>query len=177
MRESEDELDGLQQLLDRSHAKATEHLRGIINDDRTLRAREIAGLMTGMRVLGLATVTAAGEPRISAVDGHFLHARWVFSTSLTSAKARHMRKRQAVSVAYVEGEDAAVFTHGRVRQLADEDEDFDEVHGYLTEFYGSSPLSWGDTALYSVKSDWMVGYAFKRDELLARRGVAPDPAR
>jgi pyridoxine/pyridoxamine 5'-phosphate oxidase len=50
-----------------------------------------------VRTLNLATVTAGGEPRISAVDGHFLHARWVFSTSVTSAKARHILARPAVS--------------------------------------------------------------------------------
>ena len=87
MFETTDELTDLQALLDRSHAGATEHLRGIISDERTLRASEVAALMSGMRTLDLATVTARGEPRISAVDGHFLHARWVFSTSLSSGRS------------------------------------------------------------------------------------------
>ena len=36
-----------------------------------------------MKVLSAATVTAAGEPRISALDGHFLHGTWTFSTATT----------------------------------------------------------------------------------------------
>src|SRR4051795_6291859 len=117
MLETPEELDGLQSLLDASHARATEHLREIINDDRRLSARDIAALLTGMRVISTATVTARGEPRISAMDGHFLHGTWTFSTSRTSAKARHLRRRPAVSVAHVDGEALAVFSHGHVVEL------------------------------------------------------------
>ena len=80
MLETTDEIDALQALLDASHARATGHLRGIINDDRTLTAEQLVALLTGMKVLSVATVTARGEPRISALDGHFLHGTWTFST-------------------------------------------------------------------------------------------------
>jgi len=100
MLETPDDLARLQSLLDGSHARSTEHLRGIIKDDRTLSATQIAGLLTGMKVITAATVTAHGEPRISAMDGHFLHGTWTFSTSRTSAKARHLARRPAVSVAH-----------------------------------------------------------------------------
>ena len=175
MFETSDEVSWLQDLLDRSHASATEHLRGIINETRTLRASEIIGLMSGMRTLNLATVTASCEPRISAVDGHLLHAHWVFSTSRTAAKARHIAARPAVSATYLEGEDLAVFTHGHAFQIAEDDERFDETLSYLSAHYGSSPLSWGDTALYRIEPTWVVGYASQRDDLLASRGVAVAP--
>ena len=73
MYETDEEVAALQALLDRSHAGSTDHLKAIIHDDRMLRATDLVSLLTGMKVLSLATVTAAGEPRISAVDGHFLH--------------------------------------------------------------------------------------------------------
>ena len=174
MFETPAELTELRSLLDASHDGATEHLRGIINDQRTLRATEVAGLMSGMRTLSLATVTARGEPRISAVDGHFLHACWVFSTSLTSAKARQLRARPVVSASYLEGEELAVFTHGAAHRIAEDDTTFAATLGYLTDFYGSSPLSWGDTALFRITPAWMVGYASDRAALLAARGVAEE---
>src|SRR3954470_14922698 len=118
MYETDQEVETLQALLDASHARSTDHLRNIIHDDRRLSARDLVALLTGMKVLSVATVTARGEPRISAVDGHFLHATWSFSTSRTSAKARHLARRPAVSVAHVEGEQLAVFSHGRVVELA-----------------------------------------------------------
>ena len=121
MYETPEEITRLQDLLDRSHAKATDHLRSIIHGDRRLTADDLVALLTGMRVLSLATVTASGEPRVSAVDGHFLHGTWSFSTSATAAKARHMRARPSVSVAHVDGEKMAVFSHGRVEPLAEGD--------------------------------------------------------
>ncbi len=175
MFETTAELGDLQALLDRSHAGATGHLRGIINDQRTLRATEVVGLLTGMCTLNLATVTAAGEPRISAVDGHLLHAEWIFSTSLTSAKARHLLARPAVSASYLEGEDLGVFTHGAARKIDETEPDYAWILGHLTEHYGSSPLSWGDTGLFRLTPSWMVGYAFRREELLTARGVTQEP--
>jgi hypothetical protein len=74
MYETPEELAALQELLDRSHAGATDHLRGIINDERRLTAQDLVALLTGMKVISVATVTAQGHPRVSAMDGHFLHA-------------------------------------------------------------------------------------------------------
>ncbi len=174
MRETTEELSELQHLLDSSHAGATDHLRAIITDDRTLRAREIADLMTGMRVLTLATVTAKGEPRVSAMDGHFLHGRWTMSTDPGSAKGRQIRARPAVSAACVEGEEVAVFTHGQVEILTPEHPDRDEVLRHWIEHYGASALPWDDIMLMRIRPTWMVGYAFARNTVLAARGVEPE---
>src|SRR3954451_2510592 len=150
MLETRDDLIDLQALLDASHARSTEHLRGIINDDRTLTAAQIAGLLTGMKVISVATVTANGEPRISAMDGHFLHGTWTFSTSRSSAKARHLARRPAVSVAHVDGEALAVFCHGHVVELSGDE--LDRVDAHWTSHYGSSPLSWGDVVMWRLNA-------------------------
>jgi general stress protein 26 len=169
MLETADDLARLQALLDDSHARSTDHLRGIIHGDRTLSAPQVAGLLTGMKVITVATVTAGGEPRISAVDGHFLHGTWTFSTSRTSAKARHLARRPGVSVAHVDGEALAVFSHGRVVELAGEE--LAKTDRHWTSHYGSSPLSWGEVVMWRLEPSWMVGYAFRREQLLAERGV------
>ena len=75
----------------------------------------------------------------------------------------------AVSVAHVDGEQLAVFSHGRVVELAGDE--LAAVDRHWTAHYGSSPLSWGDVVMYRLDPSWMVGYAWKRDELLAERGV------
>ena len=170
MLETPEELARLQSLLDASHARSTDHLRGIIHDDRVLTAPQVAALLPGMKVVSVATVTAHGEPRISAMDGHFLHGTWTLSTSRTAAKARHLAARPSVSVAHVDGEQLAVFSHGRAVEISGDD--LAEVDRHWTAHYGSSPLSWGDVVMYRLDPTWMVGYAWKRDELLAERGVA-----
>lgn len=174
MLETEAELDALQELLERSRSRATGHLRGIIDDERALSARDIAGLMQNMKVLSLATVTARGEPRISAVDGHFLHGTWTWSTDGSSAKARHLAARPAVSVAHIDNEELAVFAHGAAERLRPADPLWDETLAHWTAHYGASPLEWGDDIrIYRLAPSWMVGYAFDREKLLASRGVKP----
>ena len=87
MYETDTEVDQLQTLLDTSLPRSTEHLRSIVTPgERTLTAHQLTAVLTGMCTLSVATVTARGEPRISGLDGHFLHGRWVFTTSGTAAK-------------------------------------------------------------------------------------------
>jgi general stress protein 26 len=175
MLETPEELTALQSLLRTSHSSATEHLKGIVKDGQTLTAEDLTALLTGMKVLSVATVTARGEPRISALDGHFLHGTWTFGTSGTAAKAVHLRQRPAVSVAHVDGEELAVFSHGRAEQLQPGDGIWAETIEHWTAHYGSSPLSWGpDIRMYRLRPHWMIGYAGDRHELLTRRGLTPE---
>jgi hypothetical protein len=171
MLENAEEIAALQLLLDRSHAGATSHLRNIVHAGRTLTAEDLTGLLTGMKVLSVATVTAAGEPRISALDGHFLHGTWSFSTSGTAAKARHLAARPATSVAHIDGEGMALFSHGRALPMTPGHPRWEETLDHWTRHYGGSPLEWGpDIRLYDYRPHWMVGYAFQRAELLRQRG-------
>ena len=167
MKETVAEVTEMQGLLDAAYARSTQHLRNIIKDQRRLDADELVRVLTGMCTLNLATVTARGEPRISAVDGHFLHARWVFTTSGSAAKARQLRKRPAASISYVDGERIGVFSHGNVEFLTPEHPDFAEIEEHLTNHYGSSPSSWGDYIVYCrLQPHWMVGYAFDKAAVL-----------
>lgn len=169
MRETAADLAALQALLDASRARATDHLRSIVTTERTLSAEQLVGLLTGMKVLSVATVTAAGEPRISALDGHFIHGTWTFGTDGRSAKARHLERRPSVSVAHIDGEDLAVFSHGTAEVLAPGPER-DEVEAHWSVHYGSSPFSWGeDVRLYLLRMSWAVAYAPNPDALLAAR--------
>lgn len=167
MKETAAEVTELQLLLDAAYQRSTEHLRSIITDRRRLTAAELVRVLTGMCTLNLATVTARGEPRISAVDGHFLHARWVFTTAGSAAKARHLRARPAASISYVDGERIGVFSHGEVEFLSTDHPDFAEIEEHLTNHYGSSPSSWGEDIVYCrLRPAWMVGYAFDKSAVL-----------
>jgi pyridoxine/pyridoxamine 5'-phosphate oxidase len=163
MKETSEEVSGLQALLDASIGQSTQHLRNIITAERELNAEELTQVLTGMCTLNLATVTKSGEPRISAVDGHFLHARWVFTTAGSAAKARHLKARPAASLAYVDGERLGVFSHGQVEFLTGEHPDFDEIEAHLVAHYDSSPSSWAPDIVYArLQPTWMVGYAFDK---------------
>lgn len=172
MYETESEIEALQTLLDGSLSQATSHLQSIVKaDESALTAQQLVTVLTGMCTLAISTVTAKGEPRISGVDGHFLHGHWIFGTSTTAAKAKHLAARPAVSVAHMRGEDLGVFTHGAVEVLNPAEgpahPDWPGVLEHLTQHYGESPLNWGEVAYYRLRPHWMVAYAMEPDKLLA----------
>lgn len=159
MHETPDEVAALDALIAASHARSTRHLRSIVDDEHRMDAAQVVAALTGMKVLSLATVTARGEPRVSAVDGHFLHGRWTFGTAGGAAKARHLERRPAVSAAHVDGERLAVFCHGTAVRLSPQDPGWDATIAHWTEHYGTDPTTWGDDVrMYRIEPTWLVGY-------------------
>lgn len=159
MYETSDEIAELQRLMDASRAGATSHLREIIGGDRIMTAQDVIDELDGMKVLSLATVTAKGEPRVSAVDGHFLHGKWTFGTDGRAAKAGHLSARPAVSAAHIDGERLGVFCHGIAVRLTEQNPDWEETLAHWTRHYHDDPMSWGDDIrMYRVEPSWFVGY-------------------
>jgi general stress protein 26 len=117
MLETPEEVDHLQQILDRSAAGAGAHLRGIITDQRRLTASQLIERLPGMRLLVVATVTADGRPLAGPVDGYFLHGTFWFSSAPNSVRMRHLAARPAVSATHLPGEELAVTVHGRAELL------------------------------------------------------------
>jgi hypothetical protein len=174
MYETPAELDALQELLDASLSGATSHLRSIINAERSLTADQLTQVLTGMCTLALSTVTAHGEPRISGVDGHFLHGKWHFGTARTAAKARHLAARPAASAAHMVGEDLGVFTHGTVEVLNPADgepaADWPELLAYFKDFYGADAFDWDrDIVYFRLHPRWMTVFAPDFAKLLEAR--------
>ncbi|WP_436790530.1 pyridoxamine 5'-phosphate oxidase family protein [Yinghuangia sp. YIM S10712] len=164
MRETPDELHRLQTLLDTSLARSTAHLRTIIDTERTLDAEQLTRVLTGMCTLALSTVTAKGEPRVSGVDGHFLHGTWHFGTARSAAKARHLAARPAVSAAHMRGEELGVFTHGTAEVLNPLDgepaADWPDLLAYFRGFYGDDAFDWdNDVVFFRLHPQWMAVYA------------------
>lgn len=161
--ESPEELAALQALLDASLTRATSHLRSIVTG-RSMTARQLSQVLTGMCTLSVATTTATGEPRISGADGHFLHGRWHFGTAPGAAKARHLAARPAASVAHIRGENLGVFAHGTVETLnprgAQPASDWAELLAYFKGFYGEDAFDWeNDVVYYRLHPHWMTAYA------------------
>ncbi|MGE5830032.1 MAG: pyridoxamine 5'-phosphate oxidase family protein [Micromonosporaceae bacterium] len=165
MKETPDELGVLQRLLDESIGSAGAHLVDIVTPPRRLSARQLVAALTGMKVLVVATVTAAGEPRTSCVDGHFLNGTWVFSTAGSAHKARHLKARPAVSATHADGERLAVFTHGQAEYIAADNPAFAPFDEHFTAHYGSSPREWcPDPVFLRVRPTWMIGFAMNASE-------------
>jgi hypothetical protein len=171
MRETPEELEELQRLLDASLSRANAHLQAMVSE-RTMTAEQLCRILSGVCTLALSTVTAKGEPRISGVDGHFLHGKWYFGTARNAAKAKHLAVRPAVSVAHLRGEDLGVFTHGSVEILnpehGEDAADWPDILAYFKDFYGEDTFDWdNEVVYYRVHPHWMAAYAPDVMKLLA----------
>jgi nitroimidazol reductase NimA-like FMN-containing flavoprotein (pyridoxamine 5'-phosphate oxidase superfamily) len=150
----------LQRLLDDSFARSSEHLRSIMTPERRLSAERLLAELPCPAVLNIATVTARGEPRVSAVDGHFLDGSWYFTTSAESPKARQLAARPAISASFTPRDGYGVFCHGRAALLEAPDRERDSLFRHFADVYGQSPEEWG-TEIYAARidADWLVGFA------------------
>jgi hypothetical protein len=135
VRETPEEIDRLQQLLDRSAAGAGPHLSSIITDERRLSAVQLCERMQGMRLLVVATVTADGRPVAGPVDGYFLHGDFYFSSGRTSVRMRHLAARPAVSASHLPGEELAVTVHGRAELFEVNDPARGELRQAMLDHY------------------------------------------
>jgi hypothetical protein len=113
MHETAEDLARLQEVLDASYANAGPHLLSIHTPERRLDAAALADRLTGMKLLALATVSAAGAPVVGPVDGIFLHGAFHFGSAPNSVRARHIAARPEVSATHLPGEELAVTVHGR----------------------------------------------------------------
>jgi pyridoxine/pyridoxamine 5'-phosphate oxidase len=163
MRETSEELDELQRLLDDSFARSSSHLLSIMEPQRRLSAERLAAELPSPAVLNIATVTARGEPRVSAVDGHFLHGRWHFTTGADSPKARQLATRPAISASYTPKDGYGVFCHGRAVPLEGADRQLLREHFMAT--YGSDPEEWGGIIYVRIDPDWMTAFAMTDEEM------------
>jgi hypothetical protein len=162
MDETDEELEALQRLLDDSFARASDHLTSIMTPPRRLTARRLVAELPMPAVLNIATVTARGEPRISAVDGHFLHGAWHFTTEARSPKARQLRARPAISASYTPRDGFGMFCHGSAVLLEEAEQQALRTH--WIGVYGGAPEDLGTIAYYRLHADWLVAFAMTPEE-------------
>ena len=117
MHESPADIETLQALIDRSYAAAGAHLLRIHTPERRLSGAEVSERLTGVCLLGLATVTADGRPIVGPVDGIFYRGSFHFGSSPDSVRFRHIATRPHVSATHLPGEELAITVHGRAVPL------------------------------------------------------------
>jgi len=165
MYESEEDVRRLQELLDRTLARANPHLVSIVSPERRLTARQVVTYLNGTKHVAFATVNERGEPRVAPLDGVFIRGRFTVSTGAKAARLRHLRANPACSAVHMDGDRVGITAHGRARILEEGAAGVDEVDRVWTEIYGSSPFSWGEgVAFMVVEPSSMWAYAFHPEE-------------
>lgn len=163
MYETAQELASLQELLDDSFARSSEHLLSIMEPQRRLTAARLSDELPSPAVLNIATVTARGEPRVSAVDGHFLHGHWYFTTASDSPKITHLSSRPSISASFTPRDGYGVFCHGQAVFV--EGAEKESVIEHIAGVYGVDPEEWGVYPCLRVDPHWMTGFAMTEEEM------------
>jgi len=112
MHELPEDMARLQEVLDSSYEQAGDHLLAIHTPQRRLAAADLVQRLQGMRLLVVATVSAAGRPVTGPVDGVFHRGSFYFGTSANAIRWRHLRRNPAISATHLPTEDWAVVVHG-----------------------------------------------------------------
>ena len=165
MFETEAEIRHLQEMLDAHLSRANQHMTSIVTPERRLNARQVVTYLQGTKHVAFATVTSKGEPRVSPLDGLFIHGRFTVSTARGATKIAHLRRNPACSAVHVDGDRIAVVVNGTVEWIPREHPDHDEIHKTWSDTYESDPYSWSDgVVFFRIKPVSMWAYAFHPEE-------------
>ena len=161
MHESAADVRELQTLLDRTFARANEHLAEIVTPERRLSARQVVRYLQGTKHVAFATVNAKGEPRVAPLDGVFIHGRFTVSTGGRAARLAHLRANPACSAAHVNGDTVGIVVHGHAEIIGRESEGVEEIEPVWRDIYASSPFEWGEGVVFMrIRPTSMWAYAF-----------------
>jgi hypothetical protein len=156
MHETTEDLDWLQELLDRTYAAGGPHLVDIHTPRARLDASEVVDRLVGMNIFVVATVNSQGRVFTGPVDGFLFRGRVHFGTSPVALRARHLAARPTVSATHVRGEALVVTVHGRARMLDLRGADADFA-ALTREHYGTGWDEWeGPPACWAIEPDRML---------------------
>ncbi len=147
MHETEQDLAELQELLERTLARANPHLTSIVSPERRLTARQVARYLQGTKHVAFATVNERGEP-----ESHRSTACSSEDASrcrrARAARLRHLRANPACSAVHMDGDVVGITVHGRATIIGADDSGVGEIEPVWREIYGSSPFEWGEGVVF-----------------------------
>lgn len=159
MYETTEDLIALSDLLDRSYARAGNHLRSIVTPERRIPADELVALLPGVQVLNLATVSRACAPRVAPVDGLFYRGQFWFGSAAASVRFRHLRERPQVSASHTRGEELAIIVHGTATLIQVGDPNQAGFANYYREVYGFGWEEWDIPVQFAhIDADYLYTY-------------------
>ena len=171
MRETDDDLEALQRLLDASFAGSGEHIRSAFDQERRLSATDLVDALAGIFEMHLAVVAGSGAPLVAPVDGYLVRAKICLGLPMASVRARRLRRDPRVSVSFNSG-NVAFIAHGRFVEVTEDHPMFDAFEATSRQLYidryGDWFGPWLDRKL-EVEGRGVAGYIEPR-VLFARHG-------
>src|SRR2546430_16971093 len=142
MRETQEDIERLQALLDNSIERAGAFLRRSFQmPEHSLTAQQLIDCWQDVQTIALATVTTRGEPRIAPIGSLLYRGDIYIPTVATAARTRHATQRPAVSLTLFRENELAIIVHGSAALVSPGHADFETLENLL---YASTPTKAGE---------------------------------
>lgn len=164
MYETAEDLQHLQDLLDRSIKQAGAFLRQSFQmPDHSLSARQLVHFWQGIQTIALATVTKDGEPRVAPIGALLFRGKFYIPTVATAARTKHILHHPAVSFTFYQGNDFAVIAHGTATIIQPDHPIFVGIEALQQEATGTSVQEWEEGVFLHITPETLFTYAHDID--------------
>ena len=159
MRETQEDIERLQALLDHSIERAGAFLRRSFQmPEQSLTAQQLIDCWQDVQTVALATATMRGEPRIAPIGSLLYRGEIYLPTVATAARTRHVMKRPAVSLTFFRENELAIIVHGDAAIISPEHEDFETLEHLLYASTHTKAGEWGEGVYPHIQAQAIYTY-------------------
>src|SRR5437016_2721450 len=159
MRETQEDIERLQALLDTSIQRAGTFLRRSFQmPEHSLTAQQLIDCWLDVQTVALATVTTRGEPRIAPIGSLLYRGEIYLPTVATAARTRHVMKRPAVSLTLFRENELAIIVHGYATIISPDHEDFEALEDLLYASTHTKAGEWGEGVYLHIRAEAIYTY-------------------
>jgi ribosomal protein S18 acetylase RimI-like enzyme/uncharacterized pyridoxamine 5'-phosphate oxidase family protein len=159
MRETQEDIERLQALLDLSIERAGAFLRRSFQmPEHSLTAKELIECWQDVQNVALATVTTRGEPRIAPISSLLYRGEIYLPTVATAARSRHVMKRPAVSLTLFREDELAIIVHGKAAIVSPDHADFETLESMLYASTHAKASEWGEGVYLHIQAETIHTY-------------------
>jgi hypothetical protein len=174
--ETEQELAGLQRLLDESFQRAGERHYAIWEPGNTLTAVQLSGFR-GIKLMAIATVNSDGEPRVAPRSAAFLHGKFYLAANTASVMIKRLSRKPLVGITYFENH-LMIVAHGKAVPFRRGTPGFDALSPeWERAFMGGASALEGVDILIGVDAANMLAYANRPERYPDAWGKEPPGVR
>jgi N-acetylglutamate synthase-like GNAT family acetyltransferase len=159
MRETQEDIERLQALLDNSIERAGAFLRRSFQmPEHSLTAQQLIDCWLDVQTVALATVTTSGEPRIAPIGSLLYRGEIYLPTVATAARTRHVLKRPAVSLTLFHEDELAIIVHGYAAIISPDHADFETLEHLLYASTQTKAGQWGEGVYLHIQAEVIYTY-------------------
>src|SRR5207248_1291113 len=159
MRETQEDIERLQTLLDNSIKRAGAFLRRSFQmPEHSLTPKQLIDCWLDVQPVALATITTRGEPRIAPISSLLYQGDIYIPTVATAARTRHVMKRPAVSLTLFRENELAIIVHGSAAIISPDHTEFETLENLLYACTQTKAGEWGEGVYLHIQAEVIYTY-------------------